>query len=624
MNQPGRQDQLARVLAEKYQVICPIRTGGMAEVYLARNRFLGSFFAIKVLSDTLANEPSLVARFEHEGRMAASLSNHPNIVTIFDIGASNGLHFLIMQFVAGEDLGTYLKREGKLPLWSAANIIAQIAEALSCAESKGIVHRDVKPANILLDESGRAKLVDFGISKVRDSLDGLTRPGETFGTPAYMSPEQVNGQTCDMRSDLYSLGAVFFELLSGRPPFLEDSSTAVLIAHLNRTPPSLMELDPGIPEICDRIIQKLLAKDPHDRYQSALELQHDLLAYGASSGPGDLRPVVNAKLQKALDEANAVPLCDSERITIQTDPEIELPQPSVTPTQVQKATHAPSETTRPIAAVSAPMPPERAPSSIWLLVGALLVTAILIVAAILYTASRRSSVPLASLPHDLPPTISDSHGRMLLIPEGTFQFGSVAGHTLKAVQLPAYYIDETEVSNDEYRRFCEATGHSPPATNEYATEPNAPVSGVSYSDATAYAAWAGRRLPTEEEWEKAARGSDGRTYPWGNEPWTGAVPSQLQPVDSTVLPRSPSGAYNMAGNVWEWTATAYTPTPDDGSNMALLLHSRDFSSDWRITKGGSFGPRSGQEFDLSKHRPLPVDARSPWIGFRCVKSANSN
>lgn len=624
MAHSARQNQLAQVLADKYQVICPIRTGGMAEVYLARNRFLGSFFAIKVLSDTLANEPNLVARFEHEGRMAASLSNHPNIVTIFDIGAANGLHFLIMQFVAGEDLGSYLKREGKLPLWSAANIIAQIAEALSCAEAKGIVHRDVKPANILLDESGRAKLVDFGISKVRDSLDGLTRPGETFGTPAYMSPEQINGQTCDIRSDLYSLGAVFFELLSGRPPFLEDSSTAVLVAHLNRIPPSLTELDPCIPEICDKIIQKLLAKDPNDRYQSVHELQRELLAYGASSGPGDLRPVVNPVLQTALDAANAVPLHDSKRITIQTNPAIELPQPTVSLTQEPTAPPAASQATRPIADVHGPVQPKRAFSRMWLLVGSLLALGVLIAAAVLYNWARHTSAALSSRPRDLPQTISDAHGRMLLIPAGTFQFGSAADHTLKSVELPAYYIDETEVSNAEYRHFCEATGHTPPATKEYATDPTAPVSGVSYSDAAAYAKWAGRRLPTEEEWEKAARGTDGRTYPWGNEPWTGDVPDRLQPVDSTVLPRSPSGAYNMAGNVWEWTASAYTPTSEDIKQISLLLHGREFSNDWRITKGGSFGPKSDQEFDLSKHRPLPIDQRSFWIGFRCVKSADPN
>jgi len=219
MSQADQQQRLTDVVGNKYQILCHIGGGGMAHVYLARHRFHGGLFAIKVLAEHLAGDPSIISRFEHEARMAASLGSHPNIAPIFDIGEGNGLHYLVMQFILGEDLASFLRREGPVPLPAAANVIAQATEALSCAEERHIVHRDLKPANMLLDESGRIKLLDFGIARIADNSNGLTLPGESIGTPYYMSPEQVRGEPCDIRSDLYSLGVVFFELLSGHKPF---------------------------------------------------------------------------------------------------------------------------------------------------------------------------------------------------------------------------------------------------------------------------------------------------------------------------------------------------------------------------------------------------------------------
>jgi formylglycine-generating enzyme required for sulfatase activity len=220
------------------------------------------------------------------------------------------------------------------------------------------------------------------------------------------------------------------------------------------------------------------------------------------------------------------------------------------------------------------------------------------------------------------PVFSDAHGRMVLAPAGAFQFNTSPEAPGQTVSLPAFYIDETEVSNAEYRRFCEATGHTPPNTPDYATHPEYPVSNVSYEDAAAYAAWAGRRLPTEEEWEKAARGVDGRIYPWGNSAWTDAVPEKMQPVMSQPLRKSPYGAYNMAGNVWEWTATPYAPTPTDTAAIKRLLNGQSFSADWRTIKGGSFAAGSKEAFNVTLHRGLPIDARSVWIGFRCVRDVS--
>jgi len=303
-----QQEQLSQILGSKYQILCRLGGGGMSQVYLARHRFHGGLVAIKVLAEHLAQDPAIVSRFQREARMTASLGNHPNIVPIFDIGEGNGLYFLVMQFIPGEDLASFLKREGRLQLAAAANVIVQVAEALSCAEGKRIVHRDLKPANMLLDEGGRIKLLDFGISRITDLSDGLTRPGESMGTPYYMSPEQIRGEVCDSRSDLYSLGVVFFELLTGHRPFENESTVAIQMAHLNSVPPSLLAFDPELPAACDAIIQRLIAKRPEDRYQNTAELLEVLVAHGANKGPGELRPWVDIGLQEVIAGTDDQPL----------------------------------------------------------------------------------------------------------------------------------------------------------------------------------------------------------------------------------------------------------------------------------------------------------------------------
>jgi len=304
MGHADQQQRLSDAVGNKYQVLCHIGGGGMAQVYLARHRIHGGLFAIKILAEHLADDPSIVSRFEHEARMAASLSSYPNIVPIFDIAEGNGLHYLVMQFIAGEDMASYLHREGRVALPAAANVITQAAEGLSCAEARHIVHRDLKPANILLDETGRIKLLDFGIARIADASKGLTRPGEAVGTPHYMSPEQVRGEPCDTRSDLYALGVVFFELLSGHKPFESESGSAVQIAHLTKPPPSLLNYDQSLPQPFDLMVQKLLAKRPEDRYRNTGELLEVLTRYGANAGPGVLRPSITPPLARG-DRARA-------------------------------------------------------------------------------------------------------------------------------------------------------------------------------------------------------------------------------------------------------------------------------------------------------------------------------
>jgi len=616
-----QQDRLSEVLGSKYHIICRIGGGGMAQVYLARHRLHGGLFAVKVLVEYLAQDPRIVARFEQEARMAATLAAHPNIVPIFDIGSGGGLHYMIMQFIPGEDLAGYLRREGRLSLPDAANVVAQAAEALSCAEARRIVHRDLKPANMLLDENGRIKLLDFGISRIADFADGLTRPGESIGTPHFMSPEQIRGEACDIRSDLYSLGVVFFELVSGRLPFEHESATAVQIAHLSTPAPSLLSLDPELPAGCDAMVQKLLAKNPNERYQSTADLIRDLTAHGAHTGPSTLRPRMNPALRQAITKAEAIPLEVATPPPTAARPVGQSQPGSAGPTVV-----SPPQSTPASATADASLPGKKS-RSIWVL-GALLTALLLVAAVAVYVVLHRGEAPKAntgSVPgstQPAPPQVySDAHGRMLLVSTGSFHFGQKGAGDAETIDLPAFYIDETEVSNAEYRRFCEATGHAAPQNPNYNTHPDYPVSGVSYEDALAYASWAGKRLPTEAEWEKAARGTDERTFPWGDAAWTTGVPSQLQPVNSEPERRSPYGAYNMAGNVWEWTASPYDPPPAEITKMKEVVRGASFSSTWQVTKGGSFPPGASDNFAISKRRGLPMDARSPLVGFRCARDA---
>jgi len=605
-----QRSELEALLGDKYDVLHRIGGGGMSQVYLVRHRMHGGLFAVKVLADHLAQDPRIVARFEQEARTAASLSGHPNIVPIFDVGEGQGLYYLIMQYVAGEDLGSYLRRERKVSPTCAANALAQTAEGLLWAESKRVVHRDLKPGNILLDTTGRMLLLDFGISKITDIADGLTRPGESLGTPYYMSPEQIRGEGCDTRSDLYSLGVVFFELLTGTRPFENESCAAIQIAHLSVSPPSVLDLDPMLPPACDPIVQKLMQKDRIERYQSPRELLDELIALGASSGPGSLRPQIDPSLATELSQSAHASTGRQAGSSATTQKTI--------PTKTPAAPVAPSPVSSGVADEKTDLasPPPRTKRFGLLTAGILGLLAVVVVVLGVLAATDKPQ-----------PVIADVHGRMLLVPSGSFVFGdNLPGspHAKQSVTLPGFYIDETEVSNAEYKRFCDATGHAPPVSADYASKADHPVAGVTKEDADAYAAWAGKRLPTEEEWEKAGRGPDGRAYPWGSDPWVEDIPTALQPVDALASRKSPYGALNMAGNVFEWTTSPFPAGELEFANMQSILGSASFSKDWFTIKGGSFAPHSELFFRSCMRRGFPSDQRSPWIGFRCVRELPHN
>src|SRR5918996_304265 len=262
------------VLNDRYQIEAPLGRGGMATVFRGTDRVLNRTVAVKILADRFAGDDKFVTRFRREAQAAARL-NHPNIVSIYDTGDDDGAHYIVMELVEGDTLGDVLRRDGALPAERAAAIAVSVAEALERAHQAGLVHRDVKPGNVMLTPDGSVKVMDFGIARAA-SEDTLTQTGTVLGTAAYLSPEQAQGLPVDARSDLYSLGCVLYEMTTGRPPFSGDSPVAIAYKHVKDDPVAPSRINPDVPSDLEAVILKSMAKNPANRYQSAAELRQDL------------------------------------------------------------------------------------------------------------------------------------------------------------------------------------------------------------------------------------------------------------------------------------------------------------------------------------------------------------
>ena len=305
--------EIGSVLGGRYRLVELLGQGGMATIYRARDAQLDRDVAVKLLRPEFGRDPDFLARFRDEAKAAASLS-HPNIVAVFDFGEEAAGPYIVMELIDGQDLAAILRENGPLPPRQAARVCAEVAKALHAAHVRGIVHRDVKPSNILVGRDGRVKVADFGIARALNESQ-LTLPGMTMGSVHYFSPEQARGETATQASDIYSLGIVLYEALTGQRPFSGDGAAAVALARLTTTPPRPGALRAGVPPPLDQIVQRAMALEPVNRYASAASMASALEGWLSEPGAGSAAAgaaaagavVGAATVASAAARPNAVP-----------------------------------------------------------------------------------------------------------------------------------------------------------------------------------------------------------------------------------------------------------------------------------------------------------------------------
>jgi serine/threonine-protein kinase len=465
--------EIGTTLGGRYRLVELLGQGGMATIYRARDAQLDRDVAVKLLRPEFGKDPDFLARFRDEAKAAASLS-HPNIVAVFDFGEEESGPYIVMELVEGEDLGSILRGNGPLAPRQAARVSAETAKALQAAHIRGIVHRDVKPSNILVGRDGRIKVADFGIARALNESQ-ITLPGTTMGSVHYFSPEQARGENATVASDIYALGIVLFESLTGQRPFSGDGAAAVALARLTTTPPRPSALRAGIPPELDAIVTKAMALEPADRYASAAAMASALEGYLTDPGAGTSAiPVAGAAAAGAVVGAATVASATAK-------PNPPLPYP---PDAYARSGPAPVSTT-----TGTPPPPpdagedEEGRSSPWAWVAGLLGIGVLVVIGFLLfrlltgggTATESPSPSIAASPVPVPTFVGglfdDAQEQALalgleLIVSGTEESDEEAGTILS--QDPA---EGTEVQPGTQVRVVVARGRESVAVPDLRAKP---------------------------------------------------------------------------------------------------------------------------------------------------------
>jgi serine/threonine-protein kinase len=614
-------------------------------------------------------DPSAISRFQREARAAVRI-RHQNAISVNDFGiTSDNVVYLVMEFFPGKSLRDLLREEGHLSLDRTVKIIDRVAAALDAAHQEGIIHRDVKPDNIMLRRMSNGeddvKVLDFGIAKIVDQQhkgsENLTITGTIIGTPYYLSPEQCRAVAdLDARSDVYSLAVVTHEMLTGNVPFMAATPIAVAMMHISDPPPLISEKIPGFPAQAEAVIHKALAKRREERYNSALEYAHDLyesvLGYRPASevrtssladGPprsydtGTARRVDTGSYVTETGDAASTRIMHHGVNTpaggaLSATPSggVAGQNPYRTPVSGQiPVTPQGLPTSTPQTSVYAPTA-QPSSSNRGLLLAVAGVVLLVVAAAVAYFAIAGGEPPAQPQPTVVaqPQTPADTKADpssppagMVYIPGGTFMMGrdnedEYVGPPYEVTVAP-YFMDKTEVTNKQYLEFVQATDYAPPPDWENGTfkvgTADHPVVNVTWNDARAYAEWAKKRLPTEAEWEFAARGTDGRLYPWGNDWRPGnsytkeSGLSTLQPVGSAPDGASPYGILDMAGNAWEWCSNNFSPYPGSTAPPKDLT--------FKIIRGGSLGD-TREKATTTYRNWVPPEQRYEALGFRCVRS----
>lgn len=624
-----------------YEVVNQFGEGGMGELYLGRHTLLAREVIIKTIR-TEDFSPRQVEhlrdRLEREAFVQSQL-DHPSIVRVYDFIVSGDTTCIVMEYVPGRDLRKMISREtGPIPASRAIRLFKQVLAAVDHAHHfiyqdksgqrhQGIIHRDLKPANILVTPEDVVKVTDFGIVKVR-GVKGGTQMGFNPGTPEYMSPEQARGRELDQRSDIYSLGVVFYEMLTGHVPFEDEGSGTsdyeIRRGHIELPVPSFSKYYTGVSTELEKITLKALEKSPDDRYQTAqdfLEVLEEFEQTGAARLTGRIssgrRTVVYTDRGAGSRNLAEAPTVDVGQ-TVITDPE----QPFTNSTPYNDYPQNAHSTARP---VSEPRPrgvpfkePAQAKSKTPLVVGTVFIALLTIGVAYWLIANSGRVID--------PTTTPGVPVGMVSIPGGEFLMGRDDGSDYEKpvhkISAPPFFIDKYEVTNEQYAKYIRQTRNNPPPHWRDGSYPNGeanfPVVNVTWRDAVNYCEWAGKRLPTEEEWEYAARGKENRLYPYGNE-WkprfSNARETDLQKpqaVGSYPDGVSPFGLFDMAGNVAEWTASDYQPYP--GGKAAP-------DPDNKVIRGGAFNTYAKEQTATDRRWDRPHTSYE-FLGFRCAKNAN--
>jgi len=783
---------LGQVLDGKYKIDAKLGSGGMGDVYRATRLLIGDVVAIKILHPHLARDPQAAERFRREAVTATKL-RHRNVVGLYDVGISSAhnVPYILMELAEGFTLRQIINQYRVLPLDFAVTVTTQVCSALDEAHGLGIVHRDIKPENIVANQTTTGwyiKVLDFGIAKLYNQGDiGLTQDGSAMGTPQYMSPEQCMGESLDARSDIYSVGIMLYEMLTGTVPFRSPTASAIAIHQVQTAPQPLRTINTEIHPAVEAVVLKSLEKQREPRQQKASQLAQELIqaatlafksgftavpvapipkpdvtpefgqsdedssisptapesieanqvsetpevvaeekipaeeaktevekkakrsrskknvdivagkipAHSSIESPSTPPPVLvpdepfvevnKVEVENQYAETQAVEIAPSEAPNVADDGDLseesDLPaaenirtddidldlagffdaaehrldeilpdeKRSIVEVTTSNSQESESDDETPVETINsdrkielpsgddgANLVPSFANTiqtngnSKKLLILAAAGAAVLLIGVVglayLFSISGTTTQPTNSTVQPVAISTSEPIG-MALVPGGEFMMGSDSGdensRPAHNVTVKPFYMDITEVTNEAYKKFVDATKHSPPAGWKNGTFPDGkskfPVTGVNWYDADEYAKWAGKRLPTEEEWEFAARGADGRIYPWGKD-WK----SEFANADNQTKGvrevgqgegKTPFGMFDMVGNAWEWTASDFAAYP--GGKL-----SGQQTGKLKVIRGGCF---------LSKPNQATTVIRVGWIArggneydntsFRCAKDS---